>query len=195
MANSWRLEPIETLVSDPKTQLNITLNWSTFPFSEHWHPEFMEYEEKTHPYQAKAFRSEDWMKKKGLGRRYNKYLPKLSIPLEDEAAVYKLPKTEYEKDQDQFWGSWEWGKIVNWFKLFILDAELPIAMAIDVFLCFRFSQCTMCIDIHKFRLWWSLQLLVKTFFFTDWLYLDLKGKSFKNEFRLQYLFLTKIPYI
>lgn len=105
-----------------KTQLNITLNSSTFPFSEHWHPEFMEYGEMTHPYQPKAYRSEDWMKKKGLGRRYSKYHPKLSIPLEDEALVYKLPKTNYEKDQ--FWGSWE--KIVNWFKLFILDAELTL---------------------------------------------------------------------
>merc|ERR1712137_1077502 len=66
---------------------------------EHWHPEFMEYEEKTLPYLPKAYRSKDYMKKKGLGRRYNKYLPKLTIPLEDEAAVYKLPKTKYEKDQ------------------------------------------------------------------------------------------------
>ena len=64
----------------------------------------MEYEEKTLPYLPKAYRSKDYMKKKGLGRRYNKYLPKLTIPLEDEAAVYKLPKTKYEKDQ--FWGSW-----------------------------------------------------------------------------------------
>jgi len=64
---------------------------------EHWHPEFMQYEEKTFPYLPKAFRKEDYMKKKGLGRRYNKYLPKLTIPLEDQAAVYKLPNTKYEK--------------------------------------------------------------------------------------------------
>ena len=42
------------------------------------------------------------MKKKGLGRRYSKHLPKLTIPLEDKAAVYKLPKSlVYEKHEDQ----------------------------------------------------------------------------------------------
>ena len=145
----------------------------------------MEFGEKSNPYLPKAKRSQDFMKKKGLGRRYNRYLPKLTIPLEDQTAVYKLPKTKYEKDQ--FWGTDI--NYLSWMQNYLKEK------AIDVFLCFRFSQCTMCIDIHKFRLWWSLQLLVKTFFFTDWLYLDLKGKSFKNEFRLKYLFLTKIPYI
>jgi len=68
---------------------------------EHWHPEFEAYEEKNNPYLPKAYRAEDYMKKKGLGRRYNKYLPKLSIPLEDKAAVYKLPKSlVYEKPED-----------------------------------------------------------------------------------------------
>ena len=59
----------------------------------------MEYGEKNNPYLPKAYRSQDFMKKKGLGRRYNKYLPKLSVPLEDQAAVYKLPNTKYEKDE------------------------------------------------------------------------------------------------
>jgi len=68
---------------------------------EHWHPEFEAYEEKNNPYLPKAYRAEDYMKKKGLGRRYNKHLPKLSIPLEDKAAVYKLPKSlVYEKPED-----------------------------------------------------------------------------------------------
>ena len=41
------------------------------------------------------------MKKKGLGRRYSKHLPKLTIPLEDRAAVYKLPKSlVYENPED-----------------------------------------------------------------------------------------------
>jgi len=62
-----------------------------------WHPEFTEYEEKSMPYLPKAYRKEDFMKKKGLGRRYNKHLPKLTVPLEETAAVYKLPKTKYEK--------------------------------------------------------------------------------------------------
>jgi len=60
---------------------------------EHWHPEFEAYEEKNNPYLPKAFRKEDFMKKKGLGRRYSKHLPKLTIPLEEKAAVYKLPKS------------------------------------------------------------------------------------------------------
>ena len=47
----------------------------------------------------KAFRKEDFMKKKGLGRRYSKHNPKLTIPLEDEAAVYKLPNTKYKKPE------------------------------------------------------------------------------------------------
>ena len=68
---------------------------------EHWHPEFEAYEEKTNPYLPKAYRKEDFMKKKGLGRRYSKYLPKLKLPLEDKAAVYKLPKSlVYEKQDD-----------------------------------------------------------------------------------------------
>ena len=68
---------------------------------EHWHPEFEAYKEKVNPYLPKAFRKEDFMKKKGLGRRYSKHLPKLTIPLEDKAAVYKLPKSlVYEKHED-----------------------------------------------------------------------------------------------
>ena len=68
-------------------------------FREHWHPEFEQYEEKTLPYLPKAFRKEDFMKKKGLGRRYSKHLPKLTVPLEDTAAVYKLPDTKYKKSE------------------------------------------------------------------------------------------------
>ena len=76
------------------------LDYNLILFSrEVWHPEFTEYEEKHMPYLPKAFRKEDYMKKKGLGRRYSKYLPKLSVPLEDQAAVYKLPKTKYEKPE------------------------------------------------------------------------------------------------
>lgn len=62
---------------------------------EHWHPEFMSLDDKRHRYIPKALRPEDYMRKKGLGRRYNKWKPKLTIPLEDRPAVYKLPTTEY----------------------------------------------------------------------------------------------------
>jgi len=60
---------------------------------EHWHPEFESYDNKKNRYIPKALRPEDYMRKKGLGRRYNKFLPKLTVPLEEKAAVYKLPKT------------------------------------------------------------------------------------------------------
>ena len=70
-------------------------------FREQWHPEFMEYKERRPPYVPKAFRKEDFMKKKGLGRRYSRYNPKLTVPLEEHAAVYKLPKTKYEKPETE----------------------------------------------------------------------------------------------
>ena len=66
-----------------------------FLFREHWHPEFMSLDDKRHRYIPKALRPEDYMRKKGLGRRYNKWKPKMTIPLEDRPAVYKLPTTEY----------------------------------------------------------------------------------------------------
>merc|ERR1712172_196729 len=36
---------------------------------EHWHPEFMEYGEKNNPYLPKAYRSQDFMKKKRSGKK------------------------------------------------------------------------------------------------------------------------------
>lgn len=67
---------------------------------EHWHPEFESLDENQHGYIPKAKRPEPWMMKKGLGRRYNKHLPKLAVPMEDTAAVYRLPKTvEYEPEE------------------------------------------------------------------------------------------------
>lgn len=69
-------------------------------FREHWHPEFESLDENQHGYIPKAKRPEPWMMKKGLGRRYNKHLPKLAVPMEDTAAVYRLPKTlEYEPEE------------------------------------------------------------------------------------------------
>lgn len=58
----------------------------------------MEVKENNPPYVPKAMRKEDYMRKKGLGRRYNKYLPKLTVPLEDTAAIYKLPETKYKPE-------------------------------------------------------------------------------------------------
>jgi len=65
----------------------------------HWHPEFETLDEPHGKYIPKAMRPEEFMRKKGLGRRYNKYAPKLAVPLEDTAAVYKLPKSvEYQPE-------------------------------------------------------------------------------------------------
>jgi len=66
---------------------------------EHWHPEFESLDEKKNRYIPKALRPHDFMKKKGLGRRYGKHLPKLSIPLEEKATVYKLPNVNYEPEE------------------------------------------------------------------------------------------------
>jgi len=63
---------------------------------EHWHPEFESLDEKNPRYIPKALRPHDFMRKKGLGRRYGKHMPKLNIPLEEKAAIYKLPKVAYE---------------------------------------------------------------------------------------------------
>jgi len=68
---------------------------------EHWHPEFKSLDEQSHRYIPKGYR-EPWQRKKGLGRRYSKYAPKLQIPLPDEpVSVYNLPKsTRYVKPEE-----------------------------------------------------------------------------------------------
>jgi len=66
----------------------------------HWHPEFETLDEPHGKYIPKAMRPEEYMRKKGLGRRYNRYAPKLTVPLEETAAVYKLPKSvEYQPEE------------------------------------------------------------------------------------------------
>ena len=55
-------------------------------FRNHWHPEFESLDPPKGRYIPKAMRPEDFMRKKGLGRRYNKFAPKLTVPLEDAAA-------------------------------------------------------------------------------------------------------------
>ena len=69
-------------------------------FRNHWHPEFETLDEPHGRYIPKAMRPEEYMRKKGLGRRYNRYAPKLTVPLEETAAVYKLPKSvEYQPEE------------------------------------------------------------------------------------------------
>jgi len=68
---------------------------------EHWHPEFKTLDEGQHRYIPKWYR-EPWQRKKGLGRRYSKFAPKMKIPLQDEPlSVHSLPKsTRYVKPEE-----------------------------------------------------------------------------------------------
>merc|ERR1711874_702461 len=54
---------------------------------EHFHPEFKKYDEERQRYLPKGFR-EPWQRKRGMGRRYYRYLPKLKIPLEEDSGPF-----------------------------------------------------------------------------------------------------------
>ena len=58
-----------------------TLN--SFVARQHWHPEFKQYDEARHRYVPKGYR-EPWQRKYGLGRRYSKNAPKVTVPLQDK---------------------------------------------------------------------------------------------------------------
>ena len=58
-----------------------TLN--SFVSRQHWHPEFKQYDEARHRYVPKGYR-EPWQRKYGLGRRYSKNAPKVTVPLQDK---------------------------------------------------------------------------------------------------------------
>jgi len=64
---------------------------------EHWHPEFINTDEKTDRFVPKGMR-EPWTRKGTLNRRYNKFDPKLQIPLKDKIAVWTVPDTKYKDD-------------------------------------------------------------------------------------------------
>merc|ERR1711874_350748 len=57
------------------------------PWQEHFHPEFKKYDEERQRYLPKGFR-EPWQRKRGMGRRYYRYLPKLKIPLEEDSGPF-----------------------------------------------------------------------------------------------------------
>ena len=52
---------------------------------QHWHPEFKQYDEERHRYVPKGYR-EPWQRKWGLGRRYSKNAPKVTVPLQDKVS-------------------------------------------------------------------------------------------------------------
>lgn len=66
---------------------------------EHWNPEFVNTDEKRDRYIAKGMR-EEWTRKGQLNRRYNKFQPKIQIPLKDKIAVYEIPETKYKGEKD-----------------------------------------------------------------------------------------------
>jgi len=65
---------------------------------EHWHPEFITADEKRDYYIPKGMR-EPWTRKGQLNRRYNKFQPKIRVPLRDKIAVYEVPSLEYKDDE------------------------------------------------------------------------------------------------
>lgn len=67
--------------SDVPTQTYNILN--SFVSRQHWHPEFKQYDEARHRYVPKGYR-EPWQRKYGLGRRYSKNAPKVTVPLQDK---------------------------------------------------------------------------------------------------------------
>ncbi|XP_023334071.1 39S ribosomal protein S30, mitochondrial [Eurytemora carolleeae] len=66
---------------------------------EHWHPEFVNTDEKRHKYIAKGMR-EPWTRKGELNRRYNKFQPKIAFPLKEKLAVYEVPESKYKGEKD-----------------------------------------------------------------------------------------------
>jgi len=66
---------------------------------EHWDPEFISTDEKTDRYIPKGMRPE-WTRKGKLNRRYNKFNPRIQVPLKDKIARYSLPDMKYNGDED-----------------------------------------------------------------------------------------------
>jgi len=69
---------------------------------EHFHPEFKKYDEERQRYLPKGFR-EPWQRKRGMGRRYYRYLPKLKIPLEEDSGPFpnqRLPESTVDMVSD-----------------------------------------------------------------------------------------------
>jgi len=66
---------------------------------EHWDPEFINTDEKTDRYIPKGMRPE-WQRKGKLNKRYNKYNPRIQVPLKDKIAVYSVPDVKYRPELD-----------------------------------------------------------------------------------------------
>jgi len=67
---------------------------------EHWNPEFISCDEKVDKYIPRGLRPA-WTRKGTLNRRYNKFAPKIKVPLSDtKTAVWALPDMKYRGEND-----------------------------------------------------------------------------------------------
>jgi len=73
---------------------------------QHWHPEFKQYDETRHRYVPKGYR-EPWQRKYGLGRRYSKNAPKVTVPLQDKVSEFQMPDTRYNKKKPLTGYAWK----------------------------------------------------------------------------------------
>jgi len=76
---------------------------------QHWHPEFKQYDEERHRYVPKAYR-EPWQRKYGMGRRYSKNAPKVTVPLQDKVSEFQMPDTRYNKKKPLIGYAWKTNK-------------------------------------------------------------------------------------
>jgi len=92
----------------PEMSLNRRQRWwhmykYDFLGKEHWHPEFVNADVKKNTYIAKGKR-EPWTRQGKYNRRYNKFQPKLQVPLKDKIAVYSVPSMRYKDQEDNYEG-------------------------------------------------------------------------------------------
>jgi len=73
---------------------------------QHWHPEFKQYDEARHRYVPKGYR-EPWQRKYGLGRRYSKNAPKVTVPLQDKVSEFQMPDRRFNKKKPLTGYAWK----------------------------------------------------------------------------------------
>merc|ERR1712032_1252509 len=65
-----------------------------------------QYDEERHRYVPKAYR-EPWQRKYGLGRRYSKNAPKVTVPLQDKVSEFQMPDMRYNKKKPLIGYAWK----------------------------------------------------------------------------------------
>jgi len=99
-----KIKLIDHKAMPPQFRLAARRRWwhmqrTDFMGKEHWNPEFVNCDEKTHRYIPKGKRPA-WTRKGTLNRRYNKYDPKIQVPLKNKIAVWSVPDMKYRGDED-----------------------------------------------------------------------------------------------